>query len=133
MYLPVLGTFIAQTSLEAEGNALPILYTVTKIPNLNLLGRSAIATLQISIDKYLFFRSPSSADVKTLLPVSDELYVQLQEACTKLCDDYCDLFIPELGCLKNFELEVQFNSAAKPKFCKPQSVPFAIQSDLIQA
>ena len=45
--LPVLGTFVAQTSLEAEGNALPILYTVTKIPNLNLLGRSAIATLQI--------------------------------------------------------------------------------------
>ena len=49
--LPVLGTFVAQTSLEAEENALPILYTVTKIPNLNLLGRSAISTLQISNDK----------------------------------------------------------------------------------
>ena len=90
--LPVLGTFVAQTYLEAEGNALPILY---KDSNLNLLGRSAISTLQISIDKYLFSRSPSSADVKTLLPVSDEQYVQLQEACTKLCDGYCYLFKPE--------------------------------------
>ena len=55
--LPVLGTFVAQTSLDVERNALPIVYTVTKVPNFNLLGRSAISTLQISIIKYLFSRS----------------------------------------------------------------------------
>ena len=50
------------------------------------------------------------------------------------CDnDYVELFKPELGRLKNFELEEQFNPEAKPIFCKPRSVPFAMQTDLTQA
>ena len=41
-----------------------------------------------------------------------------------------DLFKAELGCLKDFELDVKFKADAKPVFCKPRVVPFAIQEDL---
>ena len=58
---------------------------------------------------------------------------KLQEACEKLCEDFPDLFKPELGCLRDFELEVKFKDNAKPVFCKPWRVPFAIQEDLNHA
>ena len=54
----------------------------------------------------------------------------LQEACRQLCQEFPDLFKAELGCLKDFELDVKFKADAKPVFCKPQVVPFAIQEDL---
>ncbi|XP_065651290.1 uncharacterized protein LOC136079479 [Hydra vulgaris] len=46
--------------------------------------------------------------------------------------EFPDLFKPELGCLKEFELEIKFKPDYKPIFCRPRSVPFAIQ-DLIDA
>ena len=39
----------------------------------------------------------------------------------------------ELGCLKDLELEVNIKSDAKPIFCKPRTVPFALLEDLNQA
>ena len=56
--------------------------------------------------------------------------LQLQSECHKLCDDFPDLFKNELGCLKDFELEMKFMPDAKPVFCKPRPVPFAIKDDL---
>ena len=38
--------------------------------------------------------------------------------------------MPELECLEDFALAVQFKSDAKPIFCKPRSVLFAVQADL---
>ena len=63
--LLVLGTFVAQTTLTFKGDRLPILYTATNISNLNFLGRDAIATLNISIDKILFCSSSTSMNVKS--------------------------------------------------------------------
>ena len=40
------------------------------------------------------------------------------------------MFKAELGCLKDFELDVKFKADAKPVFCKARVVPFAIQEDL---
>eukprot|EP00731_Ephydatia_muelleri_P037083 Em0393g2a len=57
----------------------------------------------------------------------------LQKACEQLCREFSDLFKPELGCLKDFQLEVKFKPDAKPIFCKPRVVPFAIQENLCQA
>ena len=50
-----------------------------------------------------------------------------------MCEKFSDLFKPELGCLKDFDLEIEFKNSAKPKFCKPRAVPFALQPDLAQA
>ena len=45
-------------------------------------------------------------------------------------DQLSKLFKPELGCLKDVELEVQFKSDFKPVFYKPRTVPFALLEDL---
>ena len=51
----------------------------------------------------------------------------------KLCGEYSKIFKLELGCLKDFELEIQFKSDAKAIFCKPRFVPFDMQTNLAQA
>ena len=50
-----------------------------------------------------------------------------------LCLEFPDLFMHELGCLKDVMLEIKFKTDASPVFCKPCVVPFAIQDDLVQA
>lgn len=71
----------------------------------------------------------------TIRPIVNHLEpdITLQKACEQLCQEFPDLFKPELGCLKGFELEVKFKPDVKPIFCKPRVVPFAIQEDLCQA
>ena len=86
----------AQTTLTVKGDKLPILYFVTIISNLNLLGRQAIATLNISNNKIFFCSLSTSMDVKSLSPSSDEQNLQLQEAYAMRCDDNGELFKPEL-------------------------------------
>ena len=44
-----------------------------------------------------------------------------------------DLFKPELGCLKDFELKVKFKPDANPIYCKPQTVSLTLLDDLNQA
>ena len=70
-----------------------------------------------------------------MLPIFDELKpdLVLQYSCRQLCQEFPDLFKPELGCLKAFQLEVKFKPDAQPIFCRPRVVPFAIQDDLCQA
>ena len=55
--LPVLGTSMAETKDLVTGQQSSIPYIVTKIPDLNLLGRNAIQTLGISVDNALGLRS----------------------------------------------------------------------------
>ena len=58
--LPVLGTFMAETKDPVTGKQSSIPYIVTKIPDLNRLGRNAIRTLGISVDNALGLRSTES-------------------------------------------------------------------------
>ena len=44
-----------------------------------------------------------------------------------------ELFKLELGCLKDFQLEIKFKAESKHTFCKPRPVSFAILDDLNQA
>ena len=55
----------------------------------------------------------------------------LREECEKLYDQFPDLWTPELGCLKDVELEVQFKANAQPIKARP--VPIALQDDLTAA
>ena len=59
----------------------------------------------------------------------------LQESCLQICKEFPDLWKPELGCLKDYSLEVKFKPdvTPPPRFCKPRTVPFAVQEDLNQA
>ena len=102
--------------------------------NLNLLGRDGILKLNLDITS-LINTSYADAISHPVNTVFDTLKPDktLQEACEKLCEDFPDLFKQELGCLRDFELEVKFKDHAKPVFCKPRRVPFTIQEDLNHA
>ena len=54
----------------------------------------------------------------------------LQEACEQLCQEFPDLFKQELGCLKDFELNVQFKDGVQPIYVKPRTVAYAVEEDL---
>nr|KAG5685903.1 hypothetical protein BaRGS_033664 [Batillaria attramentaria] len=133
--LPVLGTFMGQTKDPVTGKQSSIPYIVTKIPDLNLLGRNAIQALGISVDNALGLKSiesqVKSEGAKESHPkTSSTAYASLQQDCHTLCDKFPDLFKEELGCLKDFELEIKFKSDAKPVFHKARPVPFALRDDL---
>ena len=135
--LPALGTFMTETKDPVTGKQSSIPYIVTKIPDLNLLERNAIQTLGISVDNALGLRNIESQakrkGVEAGHPAtSDEPYVSLQRDCQKLCDEFPDVFQPELGCLKDFELEVKFKADAVPVFYKARPVPFALRDDLVK-
>ena len=126
--LPVLGTFMVQTNDPVIGKQSSIPYIVTKILDLNLLGRNAIQTLGISVDNDLGLRSIESQakrkGVEARHPLtSDEPYVSLQQDCQKPCGEFPDVFKPELGCLKDFELEVKFKADAVPVFSQGTTGP----------
>ena len=136
--MPTLGIFSTVVTLQGEESSggKTVEFTVTKVPQLNLLGRDAIVRLQVNISA-LMDLSPrvDKVDTSTILPIFSDLKPDqaLQKACKHLCQEFPDLFKPELGCLKDFQLEVKFKPDAKPIFCKPRVVPFAIQEDLCQA
>jgi len=41
---------------------------------------------------------------------------RLQQACTKLCEDFTKLFKPEFGCSHDFDVDVSFKSDAQLEF-----------------
>ena len=129
--LPVLGTVLLQAETE-NYNQQSLGFNVTELPDLNLLGRSAIAQLGISVDTLIEQNSGAHAQCNA---VFEDLKPdrKLQAECRKLCEEFPHLFKPELGRLKDFELEVKFKPDAKLNFCKARAVPFALQEDLAQA
>ena len=109
-------------------------FIVTTIPHLKLLGRYSIATLAISVDSMM--NKNLCNDMKERVhQVSN--YVKhdmtLQSACEQMCQNFPDVFKPELGCLQDFELDIRFKNDTKPIFCEPRPVPFALQKELAQA
>ena len=92
----------------------------------NLLGRQAMFQLNIDVNSVL--RNAASDEIHKIS--HPENLSKLKSECEKLCEEFSDIFNDELGCLKDFELEVEFKENAEPKFYKPRIVPFAIQNDL---
>nr|CAB3249686.1 uncharacterized protein K02A2.6-like [Phallusia mammillata] len=125
--VPLLGMFTTPTTYG--GRVSDQDFFVTKVPRLNLLGRSAICSLEISVADILHHSSPKDC-VNSVATSDDQRYLPLQDACRSLCNEFKDIFKPELGCLKGLELEVKFQAEAKPVFFKHRSVPFALQEDV---
>ena len=112
------------------GSSIPLNFTVAKIPWLNLLGRDTIVKLGINVSALMDVHSEAQQNFSVKTIHSPKADLALQEACMKLCQGFPDLFKTELGCLKNFQLEVKFKPSTKPVFCKPRVVPLSIQDDL---
>ena len=47
--------------------------------------------------------------------------ITLQSACEQMCQDFSDVFKQELGCFKNFELNIRFKNDTKPIFVSHDS------------
>ena len=94
-----------------------ILFMVKEIPGLNLLGRGAIKVISITVDKFFFLRALAS--------LSADSNWDLQNDCLKLCNDFETLFKPDLGYLRDVELEIKFKSESKPIFIKSNIVPLS--------
>ena len=128
--LPVLGSF--QEKIKVEGTKPTLInLVVTKISKLNILGRSAIKELNISVDRML--QQIKQINGSQSYSKSNQPNSALQTACKSLCAEFPTLFSPGLGLLKDFELDIKFRVDAKPVFCKPRTVPLAVQHDLEKA
>jgi hypothetical protein len=130
--LPVLGMIEAHISLPHDSSEIrpQLKFIVTPVPNLNLIGRDAICALGISVDALLNI-SPET-NPGSVKAVFDDLKpdTSLQKACEQLCQEFPDLFKQELGCLKDFELNVQFKDGVQPIYVKPRTVAYAVEEDL---
>lgn len=122
--LPVMGTI----TVEVKRDSVPyqMQFVVTKL-NLHLLGRKAIAKLQISVDEMLGMTKVNKV-FENLKPD-----IALQKACKQVCEEFPNIFKDELGKLKDFELDIKFKEEARPVFHKPRTVPYAIQEELDRA
>ena len=123
--LPIIGTFVAKTSPQESGETHDIKYTVSEIPELNLLGRTANKELGICMDQAIQHAEACHAVFSNL-----KADTKLQQECKQLCTEFKDLWKPELGCLKDFELKVKFKPNVQPIFMKAKPFPFAMGADL---
>ena len=126
--LPVKGIFMGKTEVPGSPEQYDICYTVTDVPDLNLLGRTATKKMGISVDQILDSTQPCNAVFSHL-----KADTKLRSECQQICDEFPDLWKPELGCLRDYELEVEFKRQSHPIFCKARPVPIALQEDLEQA
>ena len=126
--LPIKGAFTGKVKSSCSQEVFNLSFNVVDVPNLNLLGRSATLQLGISVDQLMDNARPCHAVFDHLK--RDE---HLHTRCKELCDEFPDLWKPELGCINDFELEVEFNNDVQPIFLKPRPIPIAIQADLEKA
>lgn len=129
--LPILGTFKAKACVGNPLRYQTIILNVSPCPRLNLLGRTAIH--QLGIDILMLLQNSGSTpgvDKVNTIQKNDTSDQALHDACLQMCRNFPDLFIAELGCLKDIELEVAFKQNVKPIFCKPRTVPYAILDEL---
>ena len=104
------------------------------MPQLNLLGTQTMVELGLTNLTGYFMKHMEGPKKLSVGELTMETPVgSLQKAYKQCCQEFPDLFMPELGCLKGFELEVKFKPEARPNFCKPRPVPLAIQEDLNDA
>jgi len=127
-----MGAFTDRAQYANASEAYPLLFLVSKFPNLNLLGRDAVRTMQISLNTLLYTGAAVGKLDRQLLaiPRSDHIDRHLQQTYRDMCNELSVFFEPELECLGRVQPEIEFEQESVS--CKPRSVPFAIQEELAQ-
>ena len=124
--IPTTGTTdlkVTVTTEDGHTHSQVLPFTVTD--ELDILGTNAINSLQLTI-----LNNPVKVHVDNILTVRSDQH--LQQSCLQICKEFPDLWKQELGRLKDYQLEVKFKPDVTPRFCKPRTVPFAVQEDLNQ-
>ena len=127
--LPVVGQFQSTASIDGKSPDVTFPVIVTKVPNLNLLGR--LAMMKLKLTNLELSCAESTATIEHVTTTGPEN--SLHAACIQLCGEFPTLFESTLGCLKDFSLDIRFKPEAKPIFKKPRPVPFSILQDLNEA
>ena len=125
--IPTTGTTdlkVTVTTEDGHTHSQVLPFTITD--ELDILGTNAINSLQLTI-----LNNPVKVHVGNILTVRSDQH--LQQSCLQICKEFPDLWKQELGRLKDYQLEVKFKPDVTPRFCKPRTVPFAVQEDLNQA
>ena len=123
--LRVLGQFEVTAELDGKAGSIDLMVVVTNVPQLNLFGRQAMAELEL-IDLTGHFMQHMEGTTKLSVGqlTMESSVGSLQNACKQCCQEFPDLFKPELGCLKNSELKVKFKPEPRPKCGSPlTSIP----------
>ena len=133
--LPVVGQFQSTASIDGKSPDVTFPVIVTKVPNLNLLGRLAMMKLKLTNLTDHFRENLSCAESTATIEhvTTSGPENSLDAACIQLCGEFPTLFESTLGCLKDFSLDIRFKPEAKPIFKKPRPVPFSILQDLNEA
>ena len=91
--IPIIGVCQVRAS-TSESEEVPLLFNVSKLPKLNILGRKAIVDLKIDMSALLRNH--------VLQITEDSESKSLQRECHKLCEEFKEFgFEPELGCLQD--------------------------------
>ena len=125
--IPTTGTTDLKVTVATEdGHTHSQVLPFTVTDELDIFGTNAINSLQLTI-----LNNPVKVHVDNILTVWSDQH--LQQSCLQICKEFPDLLKEELGRLKDYQLEVKFKPDVTPRFCKPRTVPFAVQEDLNQA
>ena len=89
--LPVTGCFTAKTRLKDSDEVHKVEYHVSKVIDLNLLGRTAAGNLGISIDKVMKAVSRTSDESGKVSVNTVDIDTDLQKVCQDLCKDFPNL------------------------------------------
>ena len=121
--LPVLGVYNAKSVAVMHNNKSSldrkqIDFVVTDIPQLNVLSREVITTLNIALDDMIDGKQCGLSLCKSVYQCAESL----QSACQQMCNKF-PVFNDELGCQKDFELDIKFKPDITPVFCKSQTGP----------
>ena len=131
--LPVTCCITAKTRLKDSDEVRKVQYHVSKVMDLNLLGRTAAGNLGISLDKVTKAVSRNSDESGKVSVNTVDVDTDLQKACQDLCKEFPNIWKSELGCLKDVELEVKFKQGVQQIIKKARPVPFALQEDVNNA
>ena len=109
--IEVVGEFDANVIYENQRQILPLL--VIKGAGPSLIGRNWLGSLRLNWGHIKKLRSsPRHPELDTLL------------------NKYQPLFDESLGTMKNFTVKLELKPEARPKFCHPRSVPFALKGKI---
>ena len=105
--LIVKGQLIADVVYGDQRKSLPLLIIAGKGPS--LFGRDWLLQLRLDWQGLYSLRAPASTTMQAIL------------------NKHAAVFTEELGCVKGIKAKIYIDPEARPRFCKPRSVPFALR------
>ena len=108
------GVAAVDVVYQDQQSQLPITVVEGNVPN--LLGRDWLSQLRLRWEE--------------LFPLNRRLNVleDVQGPVAELVAEFPKVFTNELGCLKNFKVNIPVPEGTHPKFCKTRPVPYAMKS-----